>query len=182
MKTFSSDWLLSSREVVLKNLIVEHSDEIKPGYKHAIKLSNKKENWKIWISSTNNPEVREQTLKNVLRNNKKWHGPWLDNFGDLEENKILDDIKFEHFPLSSLSYQDLINNSFDKSFISEDFENELKKLLREFATENNINKKLNLDFAKEIENSIAECKKNNSLIIKNLIEKIDEIIFKYISN
>ena len=109
------------------------------------------------------------------------YNPWLDNFGDLDENTILQQIKFEHFDVSLLSYEDIVNNGFDKKLISENFKKEFKNLLREFTTENNISNRLTLELAKDIENLMNQYEKNNAVIVKDLIEKIDEIILKYVN-
>jgi hypothetical protein len=181
MENIFKDWLVSFKKDVLKDLIIEFSHEIKPGYKHAIKLTNKEQNHKTWISSTDKPDEREKALKGYLKNKKNWYNPWLDNFGDLDENTILEQIKFEHFDVSSLSYEDLVNNSFDKKLISGDLKKELKNLLREFAVENNISNKLNIEFAKDLENLMNQYEKNNAVIVTDLIKKIDEIILKYVN-
>jgi len=181
LKNLFFDWLASFKRDVLKDLIFEFSNEIKPGYKHVIKLTNKEQKHKTWISSTNKPDKREKALKGYLKNKKNWYSPWLDNFGDLDENTILEQIKFEHFDVSSLSYEDLVNNSFDKKLISGDFRKELKNLLREFAVGNNISNKLNIEFAKDIENLMNQYEKNNAVIVIDLIKKIDEIILKYVN-
>ena len=94
---------------------------------------------------------------------------------------ILEQIKFEHFNVSSLSYEDLVNNSFDKKLISGDLKKELKNLLRQFAAENKISNKLNIEFAKDIEKLMDQYEKNNSVIVKDLIQKIDDIILKYVN-
>ena len=181
MENIFKDWLVSFKKDVLKDLIIEFSHEIKPGYKHAIKLTNKEQNHKTWISSTDKPDEREKALKGYLKNKKNWYNPWLDNFGDLDQNTILEKIKFEHFDISSLSYEDLVNNSFDKKLISENFKKEFKNLLREFTTENNISNRLTLELAKDVENLMNQYEKNNAVIVKDLIEKIDEIILKYVN-
>ena len=80
-----------------------------------------------------------------------------------------------------MSYEDLVNNSFDKKLISENFKKEFKNLLREFTTENNISNRLTLELAKDIENLMNQYEKNNAVIVKDLIEKIDEIILKYVN-
>ena len=99
----------------------------------------------------------------------------------MDQNTILEKIKFEHFDISSLSYEDLVNNSFDKKLISENFKKEFKNLLREFTTENNISNRLTLELAKDVENLMNQYEKNNAVIVKDLIEKIDEIILKYVN-
>lgn len=181
MKHLFFDWLTSFKRDVLKDLIFEFSNEIKPGYKHVIKLTNKEKKHKTWISSTNKPVEREKALKGYLKYKKNWYNPWLDNFGDLDENMILDKIKFEHFDMSSLSYEDLLNNSYDKKLISGGFKKKIKNLLREFGAETKISNKLTIEFAKDVEKIMDQYEKNNSVILKDLMKNIDDIILKYIN-
>ena len=75
----------------LKNLFFE----IKEGKKFGIKLTNKKTN-EYWISSTNNIQQREATLKNILTKRDEWNGPWRDIFSDIEDDKVFNDIEFQY--------------------------------------------------------------------------------------
>lgn len=83
--------------------------EIKPGYKYGLKLVNKKTN-ESWLSSTDDLKGRENSLKSTLKRRNEWHGPWLDTFGDLNEDEILDQIEFVPYGnINDILIEDILN-------------------------------------------------------------------------
>ena len=83
--------------------------EIKSGYKYGLKLVNKKTN-ESWLSSTDDLKGRENSLKSTLKRRNEWHGPWLDTFGDLNEDEILDQIEFVPYGnVNDILIEDILN-------------------------------------------------------------------------
>ena len=94
--TFKNFILQSSVELIqeieeLKNLFFA----IKEGKEFGIKLTNKNTH-EYWISSTNNIQQRETTLKNILTKRDEWNGPWRDIFSDLSQDTILENVEFQY--------------------------------------------------------------------------------------
>jgi len=83
--------------------------EIKSGYKYGLKLVNKKTN-ESWLSSTDDLKGRENSLKSTLKRRNEWYGPWLDTFGDLNEDEILDQIEFVPYGnVNDILIEDILN-------------------------------------------------------------------------
>ena len=75
----------------------KHFYDVKPGYDHALVLTNI-ENNKTWVSSTNHLEERKKTLERILeeKDRRSWHEPWLITFGKLGED-IIKKVDFETY-------------------------------------------------------------------------------------
>ena len=70
-----------------------HILEIKAGKKYGLKLVNKITN-EYWISSTNDIDQRKNSLASVLKKRDLWNAPWIERFGNLPDENILEHIDF----------------------------------------------------------------------------------------
>src|SRR6056300_809489 len=112
----------------LKNLFFE----IKEGKKFGIKLTNKNTN-EYWISSTNNIQQREVTLKNILTKRDEWNGPWRDIFSNIEDDKILDDIEFQYIPdINLIDSKELFYQNFSSTIDLDKIKLSFMSLLRAY--------------------------------------------------
>ena len=156
----------------IKNEIIKHMLEIKPGYKFGLKLTNKFTN-QSWISSTNNLNQREKHLKNLLKSREKWNGPWIDTFNSLTEQQIENDsVQFDRYEdIGNICVVDIINSNFSET-ITKDIKPLFIEIVRIFALEVNIKDK------NKIRDLIEEYfdQKKNSYNLNQLIAELDLII------
>jgi len=156
----------------IKNEMIKHMLEIKPGYKFGLKLTNKLTS-KSWISSTNNIEQREKHLKTLLKSREKWNGPWIDTFSSLTEQQIENDsVQFDRFEdIGSVSVADIVNSNFSEAIVK-DIKPLFIEIVRNFAFENNLKDK------NKIRDLIEEYfdQKKNSYNLNELIAKLDLVI------
>ena len=69
-ESFQNDFTPKLRETLL---------ELKPGYKHGIRVKSEATG-NIWISSTNKLEDRNQTIEYIIRQPEKWNSVWRELF------------------------------------------------------------------------------------------------------
>ena len=168
----------------LKNLFFE----IKEGKKFGIKLTNKNTN-EYWISSTNNIQQREMTLKNILTKRDEWNGPWRDIFSNIEDDKILDDIEFQLIPdINLIDSKELFYQNFSTSIDLDKIKVSFMSLVRVYLLFRA--QKTNYGYDKNIKTNQPELsklralvedffkpkKEEKSLKLMNLVEKIDLLI------
>ena len=168
----------------LKNLFFE----IKEGKKFGIKLTNKNTN-EYWISSTNNIQQREATLKNILTKRDEWNGPWRDIFSNIEDDKILDDIEFQLIPdINLIDSKELFYQNFSTSIDLDKIKVSFMSLVRVYLLFRA--QKTNYGYDKNIKTNQPELsklralvedffkpkKEEKSLKLMNLVEKIDLLI------
>ena len=153
----------------IKNEMIKHMLEIKPGYKFGLKLTNKLTS-KSWISSTNNIDQREKHLKTLLKSREKWNGPWIDTFSSLTEQQIENDsVRFDRFEdIGNISIVDIINSNFSET-IAKDIKPLFIEIVRIFALEVNLKDKNK--FRDLIEEYFDQ--KKNSYNLNELIDKLD---------
>ena len=168
----------------LKNLFFE----IKEGKKFGIKLTNKNTN-EYWISSTNDIQQREATLKNILTKRDEWNGPWRDIFSNIEDDKILDDIEFQLIPdINLIDSKELFYQNFSTSIDLDKIKVSFMSLVRVYLLFRA--QKTNYGYDKNIKTNQHELsklralvedffkpkKEEKSLKLMNLVEKIDLLI------
>ena len=168
----------------LKNLFFE----IKEGKKFGIKLTNKNTN-EYWISSTNNIQQREATLKNILTKRDEWNGPWRDIFSNIEDDKILDDIEFQLIPdINLIDSKELFYQNFSTSIDLDKIKVSFMSLVRVYLLFRA--QKTNYGYDKNIKTNQPELsklralvedffkakKEEKSLKLINLVEKIDLLV------
>ena len=168
----------------LKNLFFE----IKEGKKFGIKLTNKNTN-EYWISSTNNIQQREATLKNILTKRDEWNGPWRDIFSNIADDKILDDIEFQLIPdINLIDSKELFYQNFSTSIDLDKIKVSFMSLVRVYLLFRA--QKTNYGYDKNIKTNQHELsklralvedffkpkKEEKSLKLMNLVEKIDLLI------
>ena len=156
----------------LKNLFFE----IKEGKKFGIKLTNKNTN-EYWISSTNNIQQREATLKNILTKRDDWNGPWRDIFSNIPDDKILDDIEFQYIQdINLIDSHELFYQNFsttiDLDKIKVSFMSLLRTYLKNVKTDQVVQSKLR----ELVEDFFKPKKEIKSLKLMNLVEEIDILI------
>ena len=168
----------------LKNLFFE----IKEGKKFGIKLTNKNTN-EYWISSTNNIQQREMTLKNILTKRDEWNGPWRDIFSNIEDDKILDDIEFQLIPdINLIDSKELFYQNFSTSIDLDKIKVSFMSLVRVYllfrAQRSNYGYDKNIKTNQTelsklralVEDFFKPKKEEKSLKLINLVEKIDFLI------
>jgi hypothetical protein len=168
----------------IKNLFFE----IKEGKKFGIKLTNKKTT-EYWISSTNNIQQRETTLKNILTKRDEWNGPWRDIFSNISDDKILDDIEFQLIPdINLIDSKELFYQNFSTSIDLDKIKVSFMSLVRVYLLFRA--QKSNYGYDKNIKTNQTELsklralvedffkpkKEEKSLKLMNLVEKIDFLI------
>ena len=79
--------------VSIINDLRNHILEIKAGKKYGLKLVNKITN-EHWISSTNDIDKRKNRLTSELKKRDLWSMPWIEKFGNLPDEDILEYIDF----------------------------------------------------------------------------------------
>jgi len=168
----------------LKNLFFE----IKEGKKFGIKLTNKNTN-EYWISSTNNIQQREMTLKNILTKRDEWNGPWRDIFSNIEDDKILDDIEFQLIPdINLIDSKELFYQNFSTSIDLDKIKVSFMLLVWGYvlfrAQQSNYGYDKNIKTNKTelskiralVEDFFKPKKEERSLKLMNLVEEIDLLI------
>ena len=168
----------------LKNLFFE----IKEGKKFGIKLTNKNTN-EYWISSTNNIQQREMTLKNILTKRDEWNGPWRDIFSNIENDKILDDIEFQLIPdINLIDSKELFYQNFSTSIDLDKIKVSFMLLVWGYvlfrAQQSNYGYDKNIKTNKTelskiralVEDFFKPKKEERSLKLMNLVEEIDLLI------
>ena len=156
----------------LKNLFFE----IKEGKKFGIKLTNKNTN-EYWISSTNNIQQREATLKNILTKRDEWNGPWRDIFSNIEDDKILDDIEFQYIPdINLIDSKELFYQNFSSTIDLDKIKLSFMSLLRVYLKNIKTDQTLQSELRELVEDFFKSKKEEKSLKLVNLVEKIDFLI------
>ena len=156
----------------LKNLCIE----IKEGKKFGIKLTNKNTN-EYWISSTNNIQQREMTLKNKLTKRDEWNGPWRDIFSNISDDKILDDIEFQHIPdINLIDSKELFYQNFSTTIDLGKMRVSFMSLLRAYLKNIKTDQTLQSNLRGLVEDFFKPKKEEKSLKLINLVEKIDFLI------
>jgi hypothetical protein len=156
----------------LKNLFFE----IKEGKKFGIKLTNKNTN-EYWISSTNNIQQREATLKNILTKRDEWNGPWRDIFSNIEDDKILDDIEFQYIPdINLIDSKELFYQNFSSTIDLDKIKVSFMSLLRAYLKNIKTDQILQSNLRGLVEDFFKPKKEEKSLKLLNLVEKIDFLI------
>jgi len=168
----------------IKNLFFE----IKEGKKFGIKLTNKKTT-EYWISSTNNIQQRETTLKNILTKRDEWNGPWRDIFSNISDDKILDDIEFQLIPdINLIDSKELFYQNFSTSIDLDKIKVSFMLLVWGYvlfrAQQSNYGYDKNIKTNKTelskiralVEDFFKPKKERRSLKLMNLVEEIDLLI------
>ena len=130
-----------------------HILEIKAGKKYGLKLVNKITN-EYWISSTNDIDQRKNSLSSVLKKRDLWNAPWIERFGNLPDEDILEHIDF--IPITDMNtvtleylithpisqrndnsvirviFLKLINDYFKENKYSDDIKSKIGKVVKEF--------------------------------------------------
>ncbi len=156
----------------LKNLFFE----IKEGKKFGIKLTNKNTN-EYWISSTNNIQQREATLKNILTKRDDWNGPWRDIFSNIPDDKILDNIEFQYIQdINLIDSQELFYQNFSTTIDLEEIKVSFMSLLRAYLKNIKTDQTLQSNLRELVEDFFKPKKEIKSLKLMNLVEEIDLLI------
>ena len=157
----------------LKNLFFE----IKEGKKFGIKLTNKNTS-EYWISSTNNIQQREITLKNILTKRDEWNGPWRDIFSNIPDDKILDDIEFQYIQnINLIDSQELFYQNFSTTIDLDKIKVSFMSLLRSYITTiKKTDQNLLSNLRSLVEDFFKPKKEEKSLKLINLVEEIDPLI------
>jgi len=156
----------------IKNLFFE----IKEGKKFGIKLTNKKTT-EYWISSTNNIQQRETTLKNILTKRDEWNGPWRDIFSNISDDKILDDIEFQHIlDFSLIDSKELFYQNFSTTIDLDKIRVSFMSLLRTYLKNIKTDQALLSKLRTLVEDFFKPKKEEKSLKLINLVEKIDLLV------
>jgi len=156
----------------LKNLFFE----IKEGKKFGIKLTNKNTS-EYWISSTNNIQQREVTLKNIITKRDEWNGPWRDIFSNIEDDKALDDIEFQHIPdINLIDSKELFYQNFSTTIDLDKIKVSFMSLLRAYLKNIKTDQTLQSSLRELVEDFFKPKKDEKSLKLLNLVEKIDLLI------
>ena len=130
-----------------------HILEIKAGKKYGLKLVNKITN-EHWISSTNDIDQRKNRLASELKKRDLWNAPWIEKFGNLPDEDILEHIDF--IPITDINtvtleylithpisqrndnsvirviFLKLINDYFKENKYSDDVKSKIGKVVKEF--------------------------------------------------
>ena len=156
----------------LKNLFFE----IKEGKKFGIKLTNKNTN-EYWISSTNNIQQREATLKNILTKKDEWNGPWRDIFSNIEDDKILTEIEFQHIQdINLIDSKEIFYQNFSTTIDLDKIKVSFMSLLRAYLKNIKTDQTIQSNLRELVENFFKPRKEEKSLKLLNLVEKIDLLI------
>ena len=156
----------------LKNLFFE----IKEGKEFGIKLTNKNTN-EYWISSTNNIQQREATLKNILTKRDDWNGPWRDIFSNIPDDKILDNIEFQYIQdINLIDSQELFYQNFSTTIDLEEIKVSFMSLLRAYLKNIKTDQTLQSNLRELVEDFFKLKKEIKSLKLMNLVEEIDLLI------
>ena len=156
----------------LKNLVLE----IKAGKKFGVKLTNKNTN-EYWISSTDNIQQREMTLKNILTKRDEWNGPWRDIFSNIEDDKILDDIEFQHIQdLNLIESKELFYLNFSTTTDLEKIKISLITLLRTHLKNVKTDHALQSKIRVLVDEFFKPNRDEKTLKLMILVEKIDLLI------
>ena len=156
----------------LKNLFFE----IKEGKKFGIKLTNKNTN-EYWISSTNNIQQREATLKNILTKRDEWNGPWRDIFSDIEDDKVFNDIEFQYIQdINLIDSKELFYQNFSITIDLDKIKVSFMSLLRAYLKNIKTDQTLQSNLREMVEDFFKPKKEEKSLKLVNLVEKIDLLI------
>ena len=156
----------------IKNLFFE----IKEGKEFGIKLTNKNTN-EYWISSTNNIQQREATLKNILTKRDEWNGPWRDIFSNIEDDKALDDIEFQHIPdINLIDSKELFYQNFSITIDLDKIKFSFMSLLRAYLKNIKTEQTLQSNLRELVDDFFKPKKEIKSLKLMNLVEEIDILI------
>ena len=93
---------------------------IKPGYKYVIRVESTKTK-EFWVSSTNNPQERMQTLQRISRDETNWNSVWQEAFAGTNPDEFNFDLQ-----------EDITTNLMTKSVFSNESA-EHSRLLRNIA-------------------------------------------------
>ena len=105
---------------------------LKEGKKFGVKLTNKNTN-EYWISSTDDIQQRETTLKYKLTKREEWFGPWRDIFSNIPDNKILDDIEFQNIQdINLIDSKEFFNQNFSTTIDLDKIKVSFVSLLRAY--------------------------------------------------
>lgn len=139
--------------VSIINDLRNHILEIKAGKKYGLKLVNKITN-EHWISSTNDIDKRKNRLTSELKKRDLWSMPWIEKFGNLPDEDILEYIDF--IPITDINtvtleylishpisqrndtsvirviFLNLINDYFKENKYSDDVKSKIGKVVKEF--------------------------------------------------
>mgnify|MGYP001396495450 CR=1 FL=1 len=156
----------------LKNLFFE----IKEGKKFGVKLTNKNTN-EYWISSTNNIQQREATLKKILTKRDEWNGPWRDIFSNIPDVKILDDIEFQHIQdFNLMDSKELFYQNFSTTIDLRKIQVSFMSLLRTYLKNIKIVQAQLSELRVLVDGFFKPQKDEKSLKLIILVEKIDQLI------
>lgn len=139
--------------VSIINDLRNHILEIKAGKKYGLKLVNKITN-EHWISSTNDIDKRKNRLTSELKKRDLWNMPWIEKFGNLPDEDILEYIDFIPIPdintvtleylishpisqrndtsVIRVIFLNLINGYFKENKYSDDVKSKIGKVVKEF--------------------------------------------------
>ena len=150
----------------------KHFYEVKPGYDHALVLTNI-ENNKTWVSSTNHLEERKKTLERILeeKDRRSWHEPWLITFGTLGED-IIKKVNIETYEdIGKIPNKKFIDMTVPKNQV-ENVKEMFIKLTAEYIKINHASK------GKEIRQLIDDHfnSKDNQEPIRYIVDKIDAFL------
>ncbi len=137
---------------------------IKPGYKYVIRVESTKTK-EFWVSSTNNPEQRMQTLQRISRDETSWNSVWQEAFAGTNSDEFNFDLQ-----------EDITTNLMTKLVFSNESA-EHSRLLRNVAR--NYIKYLDLPPSRKTNTEITdyiESTNNQVISINRFLSKIDNII------
>lgn len=156
----------------LKNLFFE----IKEGKKFGIKLTNKNTS-EYWISSTNKIQQREKDLKYYLTKRDEWNGPWKDIFSNIPDDKILNDIEFQHIlDINLIDSKELFYQNFSTTVDLDKMNVSFMSLLRTYLKNIKTDQTLQSNLRKLVKDFFKPKKEIKSLKLMNLVEEIDLLI------
>ena len=156
----------------LKNLFFE----IKEGKEFGIKLTNKNTS-EYWISSTNKIQQREKDLKYYLTKRDEWNGPWKDIFSNIPDDKILNDIEFQHIlDINLIDSKELFYQNFSTTVDLDKMNVSFMSLLRTYLKNIKTDQTLQSNLRKLVKDFFKPKKEIKSLKLMNLVEEIDLLI------
>lgn len=117
------------------------------------------------------------TLKNILTKRDEWNGPWRDIFSNIEDDKILDDVEFQHIQdLNLIESKELFYLNFSTTTDLEKIKISLITLLRTHLKNVKTDHTLQSKIRVLVDEFFKPNKDEKTLKLMILVEKIDLLI------